>query len=172
MRVSQFLADQRIAFEEMVHPPAYTSQKLAKFLHISGHKVVKSILLKGPRGFFLAVLPATQLIDLSRLSSHFAGPVRLATIDELCDQLRDCEWGASIPFGRLYGMTTILETAIPANTMIVFEAQRHALAIRMMCDDFVRLEKPERVSFAREPAACGMAFAARTPEQKRPFRER
>lgn len=150
MRVSQFLADQEIVFEEMVHPPAYTSQKLAKFLHISGRQVVKSILLKGPLGFFLAVLPAAQLIDLSRLTTHFAGPVRLATIEELCDQLRDCEWGASIPFGRLYGLTTILEAAIRPDTMIVFEAQRHALAIRMMCGDFVRLEKPARVAFARE----------------------
>ena len=36
MRLTQFLSDQQVAFEEMVHPPAFTSQKLAKFLHVSG----------------------------------------------------------------------------------------------------------------------------------------
>jgi Ala-tRNA(Pro) deacylase len=150
MRVSDFLLDQRITFEEMVHPPAYTSQKLAKFLRISGHQVVKSILLKGPQGFFLAVLPAPQRIDLARLVHHFGGPVRLATVEELYDQFRDCEWGALIPFGRLYDLTTILEASISPDALIVFEAQRHALAIRMMCQDYIQLERPVRVVFANE----------------------
>jgi Ala-tRNA(Pro) deacylase len=150
MRVSQFLADQQIAFEEMVHPPAYTSQKLARFLHISGRQVVKSVLLKGERNFLLAVLPASQLVDLPRLSAHFGTLIRLATVEELCERFPDCEWGAVMPFGRLYGLTTILEAQIPLETTIVFEAQRHALAIRMQCRDFVRLEHPERLMFARE----------------------
>ncbi len=150
MRVSQFLTDERITFEEMVHPPAYTSQKLAKFLHLTGRQVVKSILLTGPRGYFLAVLPAAQWIDMARLHAHFNAPVRLATVEELCDLFQDCEWGAVLPFGGLYGMSTLLEASIPAETMIVFEAQRHAIAIRMTCSDFVKLEKPVRFAFARE----------------------
>ena len=152
MRVAQFLSDQQITFEEMVHPPAFTSQKLAKSLHISGRQVVKSVLLKGPAGFFVAVLPAPKLIDLPRLSVHFAGPVRLATPQELCDCFQDCEWGALMPFGRLYGLTTILEATIPLDTTIVFEAQHHAIAIRMMCRDYLRLERPESLCFARDPA--------------------
>src|SRR5262245_4000774 len=142
MRVSQFLSDQCVAFEEVVHPPAYTSQKLAKFLHISGRQVVKSVLLRGPRGLILAVLPAAQQIDLVRLGAHLDGPVRLADARELSEVFRDCEWGALMPFGRLYGLSTILEKSIPADAMIVFEAQEHAVAIRMMCRDFVRLEQP------------------------------
>lgn len=155
MRVSQFLADQQVRFEEMVHPPAYTSQKLARFLRISGRRVVKSILLKGPGGFFIAVLPAAERIDLVRLSAELGGPVRLATLEELYERFADCEWGAVMPFGRLYGMATILEASIPLDATIVFEAQRHALAIKMQCGDFVRLERPSRMRFADS------AFSAR-----------
>ena len=150
MRVAQYLSDQQIVFEEMVHPPAFTSQKLAKSLHISGRKVMKSILLKGPHGFFLAVLPAPKLIDLPRLSVHFDGPVRLATVPELCERFQDCEWGAVMPFGRLYGLTTILDATIPLDATIVFEAQHHAIAIRMMCRDYLQLERPESLCFAHE----------------------
>lgn len=150
MRLTQFLSDQQVSFEEMVHPPAFTSQKLARFLHISGLLVVKSILLKAPQGFVLAVLPAAKLIDLPGLSDRFGGPVRLATVPELCERFRDCEWGAVMPFGKLYGLPTILEAAIPLDAMIVFEAQQHAVAIRMMCRDFLHLERPERMFFARE----------------------
>jgi Ala-tRNA(Pro) deacylase len=150
MRVSDFLADQQIAFEEMIHPPAFTSQKLAKYLHVSGRQVVKTVLLKGPRDFFLAVLPATQTIDLQRLSAHMNGAVRLASEAELHEVFRDCEWGALAPFGRLYGLSTVLEAGIAADAMIVFGAQRHALAIRMLCRDFVLLENPRCLTFARE----------------------
>ena len=150
MRVSQYLSDHQVMFEEMVHPPAFTSQKLARFLHITGRRVVKSILLKGPTGFFLAVLPAPQLIDLAGLSQHFGGPVRMATVEELSERFPDCEWGAVMPFGRLYGMMTILEATIPLDATIVFEAQLHAVAIRMQCRDYVRLEHPERLQFAHE----------------------
>ncbi len=148
MRVSDFLLDHQVAFEEMVHPPAYTSQNLAKYLRISGRHVVKSILLHGPHGFFVAVLPATSRIDLDRLGAVFGGPVRQASEGEISEQFRDCEWGALIPFGRLYGLQTLVEAGIPLDAMIVFEAQRHALAIRMTCRDFVRLERPERLAFA------------------------
>jgi hypothetical protein len=55
-----------------------------------------------------------------------------------------------MPFGRLYGVPTILESTIPQDAMIVFEAQRHAVAIRMFCRDYVRLERPERMAFASE----------------------
>ncbi len=148
MRVSQYLSDQHIAFEEMVHPPAYTSQKLARFLHISGRQVVKSILLKGPGGFFVAVLPAAQHIDLPRLGEQMGDAIRLATVEELYERFPDCEWGALMPFGRLYGMATILEASIPLDATIVFEAQRHAVAIRMQCRDYVHLEHPSRMCFA------------------------
>ena|ERR1017187_10561851 len=150
MRVSQFLLDEHIRFEEMVHAPAFTAQKLAKSLHISGRRVMKSVLLHGPRGFVLAVLPAPQKIDLPRLAAALGGPVRLATLDELHANLPDCEFGAQMPFGRLYGLTTILEATIPLDATIVFEAQSHAIAIKMLCRDFVRLEHPERLAFAKE----------------------
>ncbi len=150
MRVTQYLADQQVAFEEMVHPPAYTSQKLARSLHLSGRQVVKSVLLKGPGGFFIAVLPAAQRIELSRLSAEM-GACRLAIEDELHERLGDCEWGAMMPFGRLYGMASILEASIPLDTTIVFEAQRHAVAIKMQCGDYVRLERPSRLHFAMPP---------------------
>jgi len=150
MRVSQFLSDQHVAFEEMVHPPAYTSQKLARFLRISGRQVVKSILLKGPGGFFLAVLPAAQLIDLPRLSEQMGSAICLATVDELYERFPDCEWSALMPFGRLYGMATVLEASIPLNATIVFEAQQHAVAIKMQCRDYVHLEHPGRLFFALE----------------------
>lgn len=149
MYLPQFLADQCVAFDTVVHAPAFTAQKRAKFLHVTGHRVVKNVLLKAPEGFILALLPATQHVDLDALTRHFEGPVRLAADDEIKDVFRDCELGALTPFGSLYGLPTILEAALPADALLICEAQRHALAIRIQCRDLERIEKPRRLPFGK-----------------------
>jgi len=68
MRAPAFLAEQRVVFETIVHPPAFTAQKRARSLRVSGSHVAKSVLLHGPRGYLLAVLPATQQVDTDALA--------------------------------------------------------------------------------------------------------
>jgi Ala-tRNA(Pro) deacylase len=149
MRVSQFLSEHRIAFETMPHPPAFTAQKRAKYLRVPGKQVAKCVLLDGPAGHVLAVLPATHLVDLERVANVLGGPVRLADHNAIADVFRDCEWGVLAPFGTLYGLTTLLDASLDPEALIIFEAHLHAVAIRMRCRDFERLERPRRVAFAR-----------------------
>jgi Ala-tRNA(Pro) deacylase len=137
----------------MFHPPAFTAQKRAKFLHVPGRHVVKSVLLDVPHDYAVAVLPAPERIDLTAVAAYLGGPVRLASEAQIAELFRDCERGALTPFGRLYGLSTLLEQSIPLEAAIVFESQQHALAIRMRCCDFVRLEQPLRFSFRRQTVA-------------------
>ena len=149
MRVPQFLAEQRILFETILHPPAFTAQNRARFLHISGNQVAKSVLLVGPRGRFLAVLPATCQIDTEKLALTLGGPVRLASDDEIADVFRDCEWGVVPPFGTLYALPTLLDDSFDPETWMVFETNTHAEAVRLRCRDYERLERPRRLHFSR-----------------------
>jgi Ala-tRNA(Pro) deacylase len=149
MRLPDYLTEQRVPFETLIHPPAFTSQKRARFLHVSGRQVAKSVLLCGPGGYLLAVLPATEHVDTEKLSRDLGGPLRVADDHEIAEVFRDCEWGAVPPFGTLYGLATILEAGLEPETFIVFEANSHAEAIRMRCCDFERLERPRRLRFAR-----------------------
>ena len=148
MRIVDLLAERRIDFESLPHPPAFTAQKLAKYLHVSGHHVAKSVLLLGPAGYLLAVLPATHHIDTEALTRELGGPVRLAADYEMAEVFRDCEWGVAPPFGALYGLPTLLDDAIPPEAPMVFEAHTHVQAIRLRCRDFERLERPRRLAFA------------------------
>lgn len=148
MRVHQFLQDKEVRFETIVHPPAYTAQKRAKRLHISGKGLAKCVLLRKAKAYFLAVLPATSQVDLGRLSILMEQPVRLATANEVSEVFQDCEWGVAMPFGSLYGITTILDDSFAPDSVLVFEAHFHAFTIRMNCRDFERLEQPRRLRFA------------------------
>jgi Ala-tRNA(Pro) deacylase len=149
MRVEQFLSQQHVPFETLVHPPAFTAQKRAKYLGIPGQQVAKCVLLHGPSGYLLAVLPATYHVDTAALADDLGGPVRLADEEEIAAVFRDCEWGVVAPFGSLYGLATVLDESLSADTLLVFEANSHAEALRLRCRDFERLEGPRRLRFAR-----------------------
>jgi Ala-tRNA(Pro) deacylase len=151
MRVAQFLTEQRVAFETIIHPPAFTAQKRARFLHVPGKQVAKAVLLAGPRDYFLAVLPAVCKVDTAALTAALRKPIRLANDREVAEAFRDCEMGVVSPFGNLYGLPIILEDSLDPDAMLVFEGYTHAEAIRMRCRDFERLERPLRLSFAQSP---------------------
>jgi Ala-tRNA(Pro) deacylase len=149
MRVLQYLADQRVAFETLYHAPAYSAQRRARRLHVPGRFLVKCVLLRGPSGHVLAVLPATHRVDLALLEGVLGGAVRLAQREEVPARFGDCEWGALTPFGSLYDLPTLLDDSLDPGDVIVFEGHSHAEAIRMRCRDFERLERPRRLRFAR-----------------------
>jgi len=152
MRVHDYLAEQHVPFETLVHPPAFTAEKRAHFLHVPGRQVVKCVLLACGREFVLAVLPATHEIDTRALAAALGGPVRLAEPDEMSHVFSDCEWGVLSPFGPLYGLPTLLDASFDPAALILFEAHAHAVAIRMLCRDYERLERPRRLDFARPKA--------------------
>jgi Ala-tRNA(Pro) deacylase len=150
MRLAHFLEERQVAFETVLHPPAFTANKRARFLHLPGRQVIKSVLLRGGTGHILAILRSIDHVDLDSLAKHLGAAVRLADKDELADHFTDCERGAMTPFGSLYDLWTLLEDSIDPDDIILFEAQQHSRAIRMRCRDFEAIEKPTRCRFARK----------------------
>ena len=149
MQIADFLTDQQVAFEPVPHAPAFSANRLAKYLRISGSYVAKAVLLYGNEGFLLAILPATHRIDAQLLGEALGGSIRLASAQEIAWMFHDCEWGVVPPFGALYGLTTVLEDAISPDATMVFETHTHVEAIRLKCCDYERLERPRRLRFAQ-----------------------
>jgi Ala-tRNA(Pro) deacylase len=149
MRISDYLTAQQIEFERLPHPPAYSAQKRAKYLRLPGRHVAKCVLLAGPSGFLLAVLPATHHVDTKALAMYLGGPVRLADDHEIAKVFGDCEWGVVSPFGTRYGLSIVLDDSIKSDAPLVLETHTQFESIRLLCRDFERLEQPRRLSFAR-----------------------
>lgn len=150
MRVLRFLTEQRVPFEALAHPPASSAQRRAQVLRVPGRQVVKAVLLAGPTGYLLAVLPAPRQLDLPKLSRLLGGAVRLATHEELTSIFRDCQPGAVLPLGVLYGLPSILDEAVDPQATIFFEGHTHFHAIGMSCRDYERVERPRRLAFSKE----------------------
>jgi Ala-tRNA(Pro) deacylase len=159
MYVEDFLRNQHVWFETLLHRPASCATRLASSVHVPGRGVAKSVLMKAGERFVLAVLPATARIDLSRLGRALgidSSELRLANPGEILETIDDCEPGVIPPFGRLYGFETIMDDSLADNPTIVFGANTRHQGLRMRLHDYEILEQPLRAVFS-EPIVSTMA---------------
>jgi Ala-tRNA(Pro) deacylase len=151
MYILDFLRSRDVWFEALLHHPASSSAKRARSIHVPGRRVAKAVLVKAGDSFVLAVLPSTSRIDLSLLSQVLGSPaseVRLATPEELLGTFPDCEPGVVPPFGRLYGLRTLVEAGLADGSDIIVGANTRHEGLWMHFRDFQALEEPVRASFA------------------------
>ncbi len=152
MKISDFLKAERVDFDLLPHQDTYNAQSMAQTLHVSGHHVAKTVLLRADRGktYVVAVLPASRQVDLEMVSEMLGGrDIDVASEQEVADHCTDCELGVLPPFGSYYGMMTIVDASLDEDYEIVFEGNNHHEAIRMLFDDFRHLEKPIVGHFTR-----------------------
>ena len=151
MNIQELLARKNIPFELLEHTDTFDTQHMAQAIHVSGHHVAKTVLLRGgvDNRYVIAVLPATRTVDFDKAAETLSGAeVVLATEAEIAERFPDCEVGALPPFGSRYNMTTIFDQSLTSDEEIVFEGTSHHESIRMKLDDFKALEHPVIGSFS------------------------
>jgi Ala-tRNA(Pro) deacylase len=154
MSIRDFLESRHVWFESMLHRPAPTASKRANVIHVSGHRVAKGVLIKAAGGDALVVLPATHRIDLARLAGVLGEPeVRIATEAEVERVFANCELGALPPFGRLYGLKTVVDVNLDAGGEFFFLANARHEGMRMRYPDYEAIEAPIRASVATAAAS-------------------
>jgi Ala-tRNA(Pro) deacylase len=150
MDVPQFLTHERVEFSVIPHPRTETTQYLAQQVHVSGDYVAKSVLLRTPPNFLLAVLPASDRIDLPRLKRQLGvRDLELATETEVTEKFPEYEVGALPPFGAQFSVPSVVDRSLTDKEEIVFDAGSHTQAVRMRYADYERIERPQVLDFAR-----------------------
>ena len=148
MQIKAYLADHRVAHQVLLHAPAPSASRLAGAVHVPGDRVAKAVLVVTPDGYSLAVLPATQRVDLDRLAAVLhADAIRLATEAEVAAIFDDCELGSVPPFGHLYGLPTVVDSSLAGGAEVVVEGNARHEGLRLRYRDFEALESPRRARF-------------------------
>jgi Ala-tRNA(Pro) deacylase len=148
-RFEEFLGSRGATYERIEHREAFTSQEEAAAAHVSGWSWAKVVIVKAREGLAMAVLPACCAIELNRLKGVLGkGPVELASVEEMLQAFPGCELGAIPPFGRLYGVPTLVEQALVDQREVTLPAGDHRTAIRMRVAEYLRLAEPQVGRFA------------------------
>ena len=146
--ISNYLAQRGVPFRAAHHPPGVTAQEIAAQAHISGKRFAKTVVLKRGGEPILAVLPASERIDLQRLGDLLGGRVTLAAEDEQDRLFPGCERGAMPPLGALYRLPVVVDADLATEESIAFNGGTHADVIEMSWNDFVALASPRVIEYA------------------------
>ena len=137
MNVQEFLNEYHVRYRPVLHRATFSAQRMADTLHVPGDHVAKAVVLKVDGEYVLAVLQATQYVDLPLVRAALkAQSVELADEKELSELFVDCDLGAIPPFGSRYGMETLVDESLTHDKLIVFEPK-----IRFAFLNFVKQEK-------------------------------
>ena len=157
-RLKEFLDRHNLKYVSITHSAAYTAQEIAELTHTKGRELAKTVIVKIDDFMAMAVLPASDQIDLALLRDGVkAKRVELATEAEFRDKFPECETGAMPPFGNLYGMRVFIELRLMRDKEIAFNAGTHTELIRMALEDYCRLVQPAVAKFAIARAHASVA---------------
>lgn len=147
-RIRRFLDENDVRYRLVRHPAAFTAQEVAAEAHVPGRHFAKVVTISVDDRLALAVLPATERVDLERLAQSLgAAHVVLATETEFRRAFPDCEVGAMPPFGNLFGMETFVSRHLAASDEIAFNAGTHTEIMYVPWSDFERLVEPVIIGF-------------------------
>ncbi|OED40151.1 hypothetical protein ACH42_17590 [Endozoicomonas sp. (ex Bugula neritina AB1)] len=141
--VMNYLRSHRVPFSRQRHPPAYSAQEIAEKAHISGYRVVKTVVVKLDGHLALCVLPATERVNFGLLRQA-AGchKAELAEEDEFVASFPLCEPGAPPPFGELYGLSVFISDSLRQQTSLAFGCGDASERVVLTWQDFTELEHP------------------------------
>jgi Ala-tRNA(Pro) deacylase len=117
-------SDQRqFAYEIITHIGTITAQEVAETQHIPGKQMAKVVMVKKANGTpTMLVLPAPHQVSFDKLRCILGTDVALESADEFRALFPECETGAEPPFGNLFGIDMLVDTALTEDEEIVFNA--------------------------------------------------
>lgn len=145
--LQQYLDDRALPYDVVVHKRTLSASATAHAAHVPEDNLAKGVLIKRRDGYMLAVVPASQHVELAELGEWLDQPVGLATEDEVASLFSDCAPGSVPPVAAAYGLRCVVDDSLEGLDDIYFEGGDHETLVHMHGRDFRRL-------MARVPHAC------------------
>lgn len=143
-RLKRLLEERKVPYAAEAHAEAFTAQQAAQASHVPGKAFAKSVLIDIDGKIWMAVLPATERVDIKKVKECLAArKVRMATEAEFTPLFTDCDVGAMPIFGSLYGVPVIVSHELVSHEEIAFTAGTHKDIVRLKTKDYLAAEQPK-----------------------------
>lgn len=143
-KLKGYLDFHNVKYTVITHSPAYTAQEIAISAHLPEKKLAKTVMVKADGKMMMAVVPATDMVDLKSVKTLLgSATVELAGEEEFKTMFGTCELGAMPPFGNLYNLEVLAGDDLAQDAEIAFNAGSHRELVKMAYADFERLVRPK-----------------------------
>lgn len=147
--IKHYLQGVGVPFTSIRHSIAYTAPEIAHAAGISGNALAKTVLVQLGDQMAMAVVSASDRVDLEKLSALAAGhqdlggaAFKVAPEERFRNRFPHVEPGAVPPLGHLYAMHTYVDGKLAAHDVVHFNAGTHKELLRMKWTDYAALVSP------------------------------
>jgi Ala-tRNA(Pro) deacylase len=137
--LESYLSDRGVRYTVERHSASTTSLGTARKACVDEASLAKSVVLEDDRGFVLAVLPASRMLEIGRVRNKLGRPLHLSCEFEMVRLFPDCALGAVPPLGAAYGLPTLVDAHFDECDEIFFEGGDHETLVRMDGGEFLGL---------------------------------
>ena len=142
--VTRYLDDAGLRYEVIEHPPTYTALADARTTGTNPSEEAKTMLLRADGGYRVAVIPASERLDLRKVRDLLGEqrPLRLATEAEMRDDFPQFEVGAVPPIGPALPALEVLDRRLLDCDRIVCAGGDHRHSLKLDPRDVLVLANP------------------------------
>jgi Ala-tRNA(Pro) deacylase len=130
-----------ISYEVVEHERAFTAASEADAAGVSAVNAAKSVLLHDGEGYRLAVIPASDRLDLGKVRDLLEisrANLRLATEEQIGAEFPQFELGAIPPLGEMLPAPEIVDTRVLEHERVLCNGGDHAHSVLLDPSDIVR----------------------------------
>lgn len=146
-KLKKLLETNKIKYQVVEHRKVYTAFDAAATQDLKSSEVTKSVLLKGKKNLYLAVLPAGNNCDFKALAKLTSDKVSMAKEKDIKAKLKT-KVGLIAPFGSLYKLPVFIDKKLLKNKKLNLPAGSYTESVVMSVRDYQKLENPVPGSFA------------------------
>jgi Ala-tRNA(Pro) deacylase len=137
--VTEFLERERIPYQVVEHERTQTAVAEARATGVPAADVAKTIVLRDEEGLRLAVIPASERLDMHKLKQALASKsLRLVTEQEMANEFDEFEVGAMPPFGSMFDPLELVDERLLEHDRILCSGGDHEHAVLVDPRDVVR----------------------------------
>lgn len=157
----EYLDGNHVPYEFLEHEPTMSAAAEAEATGRPRSQVAKTVVLHDERGYVLAIVPASERLDLHKVTEALGSdrPLRLASEEEMAEDFPGFEVGATPPLGPMLPRAELVDPRLLDNDRIVCAGGDHRHSLFLDPRDVVRLADGQVVDICLEPAPRSGAAA-------------
>jgi Ala-tRNA(Pro) deacylase len=138
--VTEFLEREGIPHEVVEHERKESAAAEARAAGVPPSDFAKTVVLRDEGGVRLAVIPASERLDLHKLKEELGSKgLRLLTEPEMAEEFDDFELGAVPPFGPMLHAVELVDRRLLDHERIMCSGGDHEHGVLLNPQDLVRV---------------------------------
>lgn len=149
-KITNYLEKNKVKYETIAHKTVYTAYDLAQTLKIKLQEIAKTLIVKTDKGYAIAVLPASMMLDLAKLKKLLQAKKIEIAKELVMKKIFKVKPGTVVPFGSLHKTPVVMEKSLAKAKQIIANAGSYTDSIKIKLADFLKLEQPIEGNFGKK----------------------